>query len=110
MDSLKCPALVRGGCALKGYLLLGRGGMSQVELFERVGKSATVNKKYMKRIKNDFKKYFDCKYSKVACFSVLFLGSRSSSAAKDHIEPECAFEVCTDSSLLVVPGRLTVIC
>ena len=52
--SLKCPALVRGGCALKGYLY-GRGGISQVELFERVGKSATVNKKYMKRIKKILK-------------------------------------------------------
>ena len=41
---------------------------------------------------------------------LLILGSRLSSTAKDHIEPECAFEVCTDSSLLVVPGRLTVIC
>ena len=40
---------------------------------------------------------------------LLILGSRLSSTAKDHIEPECAFEVCTDSSLLVVPGRLTVI-
>lgn len=43
-------------------------------------------------------------------FLILILGSRLSSTAKDHIEPECAFEVCTDSSFLVVPGRLTVIC
>ena len=97
----KMPCTCTGRLCPKGVpfimLLYGRGGISQVELFEREGKSATVNKKYMKRIKNDFKKYFDCKYSKVACFSVLFLGSRSSSAAKDHIEPECAFEVCSDS-------------
>ena len=46
----------------------------------------------------------------IVLFLKLILGSRLSSTAKDHIEPECAFEVCTDSSLLVVPGRLTVIC
>ena len=43
-------------------------------------------------------------------FLILILGSRLSSTAKDRIEPECAFEVCTDSSFLVAPGRLTVIC
>ena len=95
---LKCPALVcTGRLLLKRGRFIWKGGILLVELFERVGKSAAVNKKYMNRIKNDFKKYSDCKYSKVVCFSALSLGSRLSSAAKDHIEPECAFEVCSDS-------------
>ena len=52
-----------------------------------------------------------CKTVKlILYFLTLILGSRLSSTAKDHIEPECAFEVCTDSSFLVAPGRLTVIC
>ena len=52
-----------------------------------------------------------CKTVKlILYFLILILGSRLSSTAKDHIEPECAFEVCTDSSFLVAPGRLTVIC
>ena len=51
-----------------------------------------------------------CKTVKlILYFLILILGSRLSSTVKDHIEPECAFEVCTDSSFLVAPGRLTVI-
>ena len=52
-----------------------------------------------------------CKTVKlILYFLILILGSRLSSTAKDHVESECAFEVCTDSSFLVAPGRLTVIC
>ena len=51
-----------------------------------------------------------CKTVKlILYFLILILGSRLSSTVKDHIELECTFEVCTDSSFLVAPGRLTVI-